>query len=125
MGSPGHTDFGYYTIFPHCPYCKAEARIKRWQRHYPTESYDCPVCGTQYVPAEAASTTTDGMELPNLRDLIGRVQFPSFAKTYLKQQGLSDLEAAKIVFATELREAEHQHTITEARVAEKDSDRPT
>ncbi len=115
MGVPGHTDFGYYTVFPHCPYCKAEARIKRWQRHYPTEPYDCPVCATQYVPAGTASTTADDMELPDLRELIGRVQFPSFAKTYLKQQGLGDLEAAKIVFATEQREAERQRTIAEAR----------
>jgi hypothetical protein len=115
MGVPGHTDFGYYIVFPHCPNCKAEARIKRWQRHYPTEPYDCPVCATRYVPAEMASTLTDNMELPDLRDLIGRVQFPNFAKSYLKQQGLGDLEAAKIVFATEQREAERQRTIAEAR----------
>ena len=26
----GHTDFGIYTIFPHCPLCKATARVGRW-----------------------------------------------------------------------------------------------
>jgi hypothetical protein len=119
MAVPGHVDFGYYTIFPHCPYCKAEARIKRWQRHYSTEPYVCPVCETQYVPAETASTATDDMSEPELRDQIGRVQFPSFAKSYLKEQGLDDLEAAKVVFATEQREAERRHSIAEARRREE------
>src|SRR5258708_2964393 len=31
IGPPGHTDFGYHTVFPHCPRCKTEAPVERWK----------------------------------------------------------------------------------------------
>src|SRR5262249_5925396 len=33
----GHTDFGWYTVFPHCPRCKANAPVGRWKERYPKE----------------------------------------------------------------------------------------
>jgi len=48
---PGHTDFGYYTIFCHCPRCKADAGLKRWTGNYPSEPMQCNVCGFEYSPA--------------------------------------------------------------------------
>jgi hypothetical protein len=29
LGPPGHVDFGWYTVFAHCPRCKVESPIKR------------------------------------------------------------------------------------------------
>src|SRR4051812_39328239 len=46
MGPPGHTDFGIWTTFPHCPACKAEADLEPWKRRYPTEECACKVCGS-------------------------------------------------------------------------------
>ncbi|MGD9647232.1 MAG: hypothetical protein AB7U73_16085 [Pirellulales bacterium] len=113
MAPPGHTDFGYYTVFPHCPQCKAEACIERWQRRYPAQ-HVCHACGTQYSPAETASSKRDDYAAPDLRDVLGNTKFPSFAKAYLKEQGLDDIAAAKIVFATERQEAERRRSIAEA-----------
>ena len=48
---PGHVDFGWVTTFVHCPRCKAEGPVERWQQTYPEEPLDCPVCGFSYQPA--------------------------------------------------------------------------
>ena len=48
---PGHVDFGWVTTFVHCPRCKAEGPVERWQETYPEEPLDCPVCGFSYQPA--------------------------------------------------------------------------
>jgi hypothetical protein len=79
----GHTDFGIYTTFPHCPFCKAAARIERWQRKYPAELYDCRVCGRRYSPAETASSRRMEYEQDELRDLLGPSRFVGFAKVRL------------------------------------------
>src|SRR5215831_14011467 len=43
----GHTDFGFYTVFPHCPFCKAATHTPHWQRKYPAALYTCHVCGRE------------------------------------------------------------------------------
>jgi Zn ribbon nucleic-acid-binding protein len=48
---PGHVDFGWLTTFVHCPRCKAEGPVERWQQTYSEEPLDCPVCGFSYQPA--------------------------------------------------------------------------
>jgi hypothetical protein len=51
LAPPGHTDFGYYTIFSHCPRYKADA----------PDGLDaevcCPVCGNGYRPSDTHSMT--------------------------------------------------------------------
>jgi hypothetical protein len=47
LAPPGHVDLGWYTVFPHCPLCKAEANLPRWRRKQPTTLYRCQVCGTE------------------------------------------------------------------------------
>ena len=56
LAPPGHCDVGWITIFPHCPRCKSESPLPRWQESYPQEPIDCPVCGTTYSPAETYSS---------------------------------------------------------------------
>jgi hypothetical protein len=51
LSPPGHVDFGWITTFPHCPRCKAEAPVKRWQNPYSETPLDCPVCGNKFSPA--------------------------------------------------------------------------
>jgi hypothetical protein len=48
--SPGHTDFGYLTTFPHCPRCK-KGHGGRWTEHSPKPT-NCTACGHSYVPAD-------------------------------------------------------------------------
>ena len=55
----GHTDFGLYTVFPHCPRCKANAPVGRWQESYPTKPHECRVCGHTFNPDEHHSSERD------------------------------------------------------------------
>jgi hypothetical protein len=51
----GHTDFGVYTEFPHCPRCKAFAGFT-WQTPYPRDPMTCRVCGGLFIPADTFSS---------------------------------------------------------------------
>jgi hypothetical protein len=47
----GHTDFGLYTIFSHCPRCKATS-------HYTgNKQIACQVCGFHFIPAQTSTST--------------------------------------------------------------------
>jgi len=101
MPPPGHTDLGWYTIFPHCPTCKAEAKLPRWRRKYPP-NHVCHVCGTGYSPPATESSTEDAWSREELRDLLGQQRFQRFAIEYLMQTAqLDENTAAAIVDATE------------------------
>ncbi len=97
----GHTDFGVYTIFPHCPFCKATANVRRWQRKYPAAHQRCEVCGVLFSPAETASQTPMESDDEGLRDKLGEAQFLQFAREYLLAQGESPASADAIVLAAE------------------------
>ena len=56
LAPPGHVDFGWIWTFVHCPRCKAEGPVKRWQAPYPQDPLDCPVCGYSYSPTATYST---------------------------------------------------------------------
>ncbi len=56
MSKPGHSDFGCFTTFVHCPRCTAKGPFEDWQEEYPTEPIDCPVCGFEYSPAATYSS---------------------------------------------------------------------
>ncbi len=100
----GHTDFGIYTIFPHCPFCKAIARVGRWQRRYPSELHTCAVCGTKFSPAETGSAKRMDWDRSELREIMGEAAFRAFAAAYLMELGESPERAAAIVEATEADE---------------------
>jgi hypothetical protein len=107
----GHTDFGIYTVFPHCPFCKATARVARWQRKYPLEHHVCHVCGTKFSPQETASSERMDWDLEELRDTLGHEQFEEFAKNYLIANGESRDDAAAIVRATEADDLKRREAI--------------
>ena len=100
----GHTDFGVYTIFPHCPFCKASARVGRWQRKYQSELHTCGVCGTKFSPAETGSAKRMDWDRRDLREIMGEIAFQEFAASYLVERGESPEQAAAIVEATEADE---------------------
>lgn len=100
----GHTDFGRYTIFPHCPFCKAVAPVKRWQRKYPTEHHTCQICGTKFSPEETASSERMMWKRNELRDELGQERFEAFAAYYLMEHGETPADAAAIVQRTEAKE---------------------
>lgn len=104
----GHTDFGVYTIFPHCPFCKATARVGRWQRKYPSELHLCSVCGTRFSPAETGSAKRMDWDRRELREVMGEAAFREFAAAYLVERGESPERAAAIVEATEADEVSRQ-----------------
>jgi len=56
MAPPGHTDFGFYTQFAHCPRCKAAARVPRWTESVESCSIECEVCGNTFDPAPTYSS---------------------------------------------------------------------
>lgn len=105
MSKPGHVDLGFHTTFPHCPTCKAEANLKRWQRKYPTELRACDVCGTVYSPAATASSERMNDEHePDLRQILGQQRFVAFAKEYLVSQGMTAAAAQQMVVEQEEKE---------------------
>ncbi len=94
---PGHTDLGQYTIFSHCPRCKAAAPVERWKRKYRDEDIECTICNAKYSPAKTHSSERDNWGLKELRDILGQVEFEIFAARCLVAQGASEAEAAQIV----------------------------
>lgn len=55
LAPPGHVDMAWITTFAHCPRCKAEGRLPRWQSSYSTAPIQCRVCGNAYAPAATYS----------------------------------------------------------------------
>jgi hypothetical protein len=94
---PGHTDFGWYTIFSHCPQCKAAAPVERWKRKYRDDDIECAICGAKYSPAKTHSAKRDDWDLKELRAILGQAEFEAFAARYLVAQGAPESAAAQIV----------------------------
>jgi hypothetical protein len=111
LGRPGHTDFGLLTIFPHCPFCKAEANVERWKRKYPTELQTCEVCGTKFSPAETAMTKRDHYDRDDLRKTLGPERFAQFAMEYLVANGATRSEAEAIAVQTERAHSERMEKL--------------
>src|SRR5262249_21328709 len=89
---PGHTDFGTYTIFPHCPRCKAAAPLPRWQESYPDEPIDCSVCGHRYSPAathRSQPMDEGAWEARELKHPLGPESVDASRRRFLRHRGLS------------------------------------
>ena len=98
LAPPGHVDLGWNTTFPHCPRCKAEAPVKRWQRKYSEVPIACPVCGNDYSPAGTSSSVRyDFKNGEDLREALGQQRFEGFAVRYLMAHGATELEAIEAV----------------------------
>ena len=112
LAAPGHTDFGWYTTFPHCPSCKAEAPVQRWKRKYRDEEIACDMCGANFSPAKTYSAEHDDRESKDLRDVLGQAEFEKLATTHLMAQGASEAEAGQIV-----QECEEHERVRRAKLA--------
>jgi hypothetical protein len=102
----GHTDCGFYTIFPHCPFCKASARVARWQRKYSSELYSCEVCGTQFSPAETGGMERMDWDGKGLDEQLDPEAFRRFVGEYLVANGEAPESVEGIIEATEAKERE-------------------
>jgi hypothetical protein len=108
LAPPGHFDFGIYTAFPHCPFCKAQAQVAPWQRKYPTALCKCQVCGQSYSPAATATSERINWDHRELREILGLERFREFAKFYLVELGESTEAAEEIVRVSEAELVERQ-----------------
>jgi hypothetical protein len=104
----GHADLGDYTVFPHCPFCKANAQLPRWERQYPTQLHTCRVCGTRFSPAETSTVERMESDGPELREILGDEGFRRFARDYLVAYGKTSDAAKRIVEETEAEEIRRQ-----------------
>jgi len=89
---PGHADLGWYTVFPHCPRCKAHAPLEQWQESYPEEPIPCPVCGQRYSPAatQRSEQMDDALwEESDLKNVLGADNVQAFRRRFLRRQGHS------------------------------------
>jgi len=119
LAPPGHTDLGFYTVFPHCPNCKAESDLKRWQQHYPTESSACRVCGVKYSPAATTRSDRDVLELHSLRESLGSERFAEFVKAYLLARGYEPGNAQRVIEAAEAAEAYGEEKARETQIRQQ------
>lgn len=108
LSPPGHTDFGIYTVFPHCPFCKAFASTELWKRKYPTALQKCSVCGTEFSPAETAASTRMTEDWHDLREILSEKRFREFAYEYLLALGVPPDAADLIVEETEAWEKQRR-----------------
>jgi hypothetical protein len=93
---PGHVDLGWYTIFAHCPRCKAEADVERWAPSVPSFPYTCKVCGYTFNPSQTRSSHPDPWDNDSLERLLGD-DYAAFAYAYARHRGYADWLAAEAV----------------------------
>ncbi len=97
MFAPGHTDFGWHSIFAHCPRCKAGAPIYPWQET-PSMELECEMCGQRFDPAQTASREVmEHEESPSLLVTLGAERYRAFATGYLMERGADASEAQNAV----------------------------
>jgi len=79
---PGHTDMGFYTVFAHCPRCKAAADVPRWEE-VKSCNYECTVCGHHYDPKTTYSSESSeyDSDANSLEKMLGD-QYDDFVIRY-------------------------------------------
>ena len=95
----GHTDFGWYTVFPHCPRCKANAPVGRWKDKYPDGQVECKACGHSFNPDgnRSQERMDDDWEASSLEKLLGSDGQESFTKSFLRHRGCTPELADEVV----------------------------
>jgi formylglycine-generating enzyme required for sulfatase activity len=95
----GHTDFGWYTVFPHCPRCKANAPVGRWQEQFSSEPYECQVCGNVFNPNEHHSSEEYDFDSDStsLEKQLGENGFEEFKRGFLLHRGCTQQQVEQIV----------------------------
>jgi formylglycine-generating enzyme required for sulfatase activity len=87
----GHTDFGMYTVFPHCPRCKANAPVGRWKETYPSTPHECRACGHSFIPDEHHSSEQYDIDsdADSLEKQLGEAGYGQFVREFLLHRGCS------------------------------------
>ena len=95
----GHTDFGMYTVFPHCPRCKANAPVGRWKESYTKEPHECRVCGHTFIPDEHHSSERDDhdWEADRLEKQMGEAGYGQFVRAFLLHRGCSPEQVEEVI----------------------------
>jgi ssDNA-binding Zn-finger/Zn-ribbon topoisomerase 1 len=94
----GHTDLGWYTVFPHCPRCKATSPGERWLNEHPKDLLTCQVCGACFNPADThrQEEMNWDSELDSLEQTLGFEEYSRFVQTYVESKGFSAEQAAAV-----------------------------
>jgi formylglycine-generating enzyme required for sulfatase activity len=95
----GHTDFGMYTVFPHCPRCKANAPVGRWKESYPKEPHECRVCGHTFIPDEHHRSERDeyDWDAHSLEKQLGETGYGQFVRAFLFHRGCSPEQMDEVI----------------------------
>ncbi len=84
MAPPGHTDFGDYTVFPHCPRCM-KATGEQWCKAS-IEATTCKACGQIFIPADTASQSPDPYE-PDLTETLESGAYDALREEWKRRHG--------------------------------------
>jgi len=97
--SLGHTDFGMYTVFPHCPRCKANAPVGRWKESYPETSHACRACGHEFIPEQHRSSERFDFngEADSLEKWLREAAYDSFLRAFLRQQNCTPEQVDEVI----------------------------
>ena len=94
----GHFDLGCHTIFPHCPRCKATARLALGEDFDLHASQECQVCGQGFVPnGHRSSRRNLNRDSDALRANLGEERYEQFVRAYLTKQGCSKEKADELL----------------------------
>ena len=110
----GHTDLGFYTIFPHCPRCKMPYG-ERWEKEYSKKRTTCRACGHEYVPAETASCEKDSYRSEDLADQLPAEEYEALRAEWERRHQsdppsfIEQLLSGKVNIAEELRKEAAAH----------------
>ncbi len=95
----GHTDLGWYTVFPHCPRCKAIAAVGRWQEKFSNEDFECEVCGHIFDPDEnhRMERMDHDWEASSLKIQLGESEHEDFVRQFLAHRGCSAEQIEEVI----------------------------
>jgi hypothetical protein len=121
LAPPGHTDFGWWTTFAHCPRCKAGAPVEPWKK-VRSAWLTCGMCGHEFDPATTASCETmPADDDEDLRAQMGEDRYRDFAIRYLTAIGRAPefAQATVIKYLTPDPEQEERQRQAEERQRQK------
>ncbi|MCP4539116.1 MAG: hypothetical protein GY832_18425 [Chloroflexi bacterium] len=97
---PGHSDMGWYTVFDHCPQCKASPWMLQMEQALPSEAITCKVCGYCYIPSLTFSSKREGINDifgDSLEEILGIEKYRTFARDYLSDKGVSSKQIEQVL----------------------------
>ncbi len=80
----GHTDLGWYTIFPHCHTVQGQRPGRPLEGKLPDNAHTCRACDHTFVPNEHHSSERDDVELDaqSLEKQLGETGYEQSSRTF-------------------------------------------